>query len=79
VGASEWLDSIWRDHARFAAKPVLILWGLKDMAFRRRELDRWVSAMWDYERHEFKECGHFLAEEAPEAVASTLRVFMRRS
>ena len=78
VGASEWLDSIWRDHARFADKPFLILWGLKDLAFRRTELDRWASAMWDYECHEFKECGHFLAEEAPEAVASTLHAFLRR-
>ena len=79
VGAHDWLDSIWKEHARFADKPVLILWGLKDWAFRRRELDRWASAMWDYERHEFKECGHFLAEEAPDEVVLALRAFLRRS
>lgn len=79
TGASEWLDSIWRDHAWFADKPMLILWGEKDMAFTRRELDRWKSAMWDYECHEFDTCGHFPAEEIPEEVASALRAFLRRT
>lgn len=79
VGARDWLDSIWKEHARFADKPVLILWGLKDMAFRRKELDRWASAMWDYERREFEHCGHFLAEEAPAEVVSALRAFLRRN
>lgn len=79
VGARDWLDSIWKEHARFADKPVLILWGLKDMALRRKELDRWASAMWDYERREFEQCGHFLAEEAPAEVVSALRAFLRRN
>ena len=79
VGARDWLDSIWKEHARFADKPVLILWGLRDRAFRRKELDRWASAMWDYERREFKQCGHFLAEEAPDEVVLALRAFLRRN
>jgi len=79
VGARDWLDSIWKEHARFADKPVLILWGCRDRAFRRKELDRWRSAMWDYECREFKRCGHFLAEEAPDEVASVLRAFLRRN
>lgn len=79
VGARDWLASIWKEHAHFANKPVLILWGCRDMAFRRRELDRWMSAMWDYECHEFTRCGHFLAEEAPDKVVSMLRAFLRRT
>ncbi|MDE0539077.1 MAG: alpha/beta fold hydrolase, partial [Rhodospirillales bacterium] len=76
VGASDWLRSIWDDRAAFTDKPALLLWGLKDIAFRRKELERWKSALSDHELHEFEDCGHFLAEEAPDGVASALRTFM---
>ena len=79
VGAGDWLLSIWEDRAAFADKPALILWGLKDIAFRRQELDRWKSALPDHELHEFEDCGHYLPEEAPDSVASALRTFMRRA
>ena len=78
VGASDWLGSIWHERAAFTDKPALILWGHRDMAFRKKELERWVSALSDFELHEFEDDGHFLAEEAPEKVATALRTFMRR-
>ena len=79
VGAGDWLCSIWDDRAAFADKPALLLWGLKDIAFRRKELERWTSALADVELHEFADCGHFLAEEAPDRVVSALRGFMERT
>ena len=79
VAASAWLDSIWSDRAAFAGKPALVLWGFRDIAFRGKELERWMSALSDAELREFADCGHFLAEEAPEEVLSALRSFMRRA
>ena len=79
VGAGDWLRSIWDDRAAFADKPALLLWGLKDIAFRRKELERWKSALPDFELHEFENCGHFLAEEAPDRVESALRDFIGRT
>ena len=79
VGASDWLRSAWDDRATFADKPALLLWGLKDFAFRRIELERWKSELSDHEVHEFEECGHFLAEEAPDRVVAALRNFMGRT
>jgi len=76
VGATRWLREIWRERAAFCAKPALVLWGLKDIAFRIKELDRWRSELADCEVHEFVDCGHFLAEEAPERVLPLLREFM---
>ena len=78
TGASDWLRSIWDDRATFADKPALLLWGLKDIAFRRKELERWKSALPNREWREFEDCGHFLAEEAPDRVISALRAFMKR-
>ena len=79
VGAGDWLGSLWRQRTAFAAKPALIVWGLKDIAFRKKELDRWKSELSDIEAHEFPDCGHFLAEEAPEELANVLRAFMVRT
>ena len=79
VGAGDWLSGIWDDRAAFADKPALVLWGHRDIAFRKKELERWKSALSDFELHEFADCGHFLAEEAPGQVAAALRAFMRRA
>ena len=79
IGATDWLRSIWDDRATFREKPALVLWGLKDIAFRKKELDRWRSELPNAEAHEFADCGHFLAEEAPSEIAPLLRAFMART
>lgn len=76
VGASDWLEAIWRERAAFVDMPAFIAWGHKDIAFRKRELERWKSNLSDFELHEFEDCGHFLAEEAPEKLVTALRAFM---
>ena len=76
IGATEWLRSIWETQETFTAKPTVIFWGLKDIAFRRKELTRWTDELSDFDLHEFEDCGHFLAEEAPERMLPVLREFM---
>ena len=76
IGASDWLEEIWADREKFAGKPSLVFWGLKDIAFRRKELERWQTSLIDCQVHEFEDCGHFLAEEAPGRVLPTLKAFM---
>ena len=77
VRATDWLGSIWRERAAFADKPALVLWGFEDVAFRRKELDRWKSELSHFELHELEDCGHFLAEEAPDRILPALRAFLR--
>ena len=79
VGTSDWLRSIWDDRAAFSGKPALIFWGFKDIAFRKKELERWKAELADFEAHEFQDCGHFLAEEAPDRILPALRAFMQRT
>ena len=76
VGASEWLNSIWEERHMFTDKPALIFWGHKDIAFRKKEMERWKSELSDFRLHEFEDCGHFLAEEAPDRILSALQEFM---
>ena len=76
VGASEWLNSIWQERYMFTDKPALIFWGHKDIAFRKKEMERWKSELSDFRLHEFEDCGHFLAEEAPDRILPALQEFM---
>ena len=77
VGATEWLREIWDERSAFTGKPALVLWGNKDIAFRTKELDRWRAELTDCEVHEFADCGHFLAEEAPDRILPLLQTFMQ--
>ena len=79
VGASDWLRSICQDRATFSDKPALVLWGLKDVAFRRKELEQWKWSLRHAEVQEFEDYGQFLGEEAPDRVMKALRIVMRRS
>ena len=78
IGASDWLDSIWRERGAFVSKPTLIVWGHSDIAFRKKELDRWKSELFNTEVYEFAEFGHYLAEEAPDELVSLIRDFMNQ-
>ena len=79
VGATSWLRSIWDDRKAFTQLPAVILWGSKDIAFRKKELERWKSELANVEVHEFEDCGHFLAEENPDQIVPVLSSFMTRT
>jgi haloalkane dehalogenase len=76
IGATDWLRELWNDRAKFTDKPALIVWGFKDIAFRRKELETWQAELKTQTTHELPDCGHFLAEEAPEIVAKYIRGFV---
>jgi len=83
LGSTEWLRDLWAQRDRLQGKPALVAWGLKDIAFREKELDRWTRALPDAEVVRLPEVGHFVQEEAPEelgqAVSRLLEVEARRN
>ncbi|KKZ11733.1 MAG: hypothetical protein TE42_07145 [Candidatus Synechococcus spongiarum SP3] len=79
IGASHWLGSIWDEPTAFSGKPTLILWGLKNTAFRRKELERWKHELSNVQVHEFQNCGHFPEEEVPDPLVPLLQSFMGRT
>ena len=79
IGASDWLDEIWSDREKIAAKPSLVFCGMKDIAFRRKELEHWQQKLTDCQVNQFEECGHLLAEEAPGRMLPMLRSFLARA
>ena len=55
--------------AQFRNNPTAILWGLKDFCFHQAFLDRWMKIFPAAEKAAFHEAGHYLLEDAPDAVS----------
>jgi len=73
LGASDWFAELWEHRDRLRGVPVRLLWGMKDTAFRPKELDRLTTAFPSAEVTALADCGHFVQEERPDAVAAAIR------
>ena len=56
--------------------PVLIIWGMKDSAFKPHQLDRWQSLLPHAKVARIEGAGHWPHEEEPERVIEELRCFL---
>jgi pimeloyl-ACP methyl ester carboxylesterase len=59
------------------AMPLLVLWGASGLVGQLAALDIWRDYATDVRGEAIPECGHFLAEERPEAVLERLIPFLR--
>lgn len=66
VGSSDWLASLWERRAAIAGTRATLAWGMKDLAFREKELDRWRALFREARVVKYGDCGHFVAEERPD-------------
>ena len=76
IGSTEWLRSLWSQRERIAAKPTMIAWGMKDIAFREKELQRWTSLFPQAQVTRFAGAGHYVQDEEGEAIAQLMREFL---
>jgi haloacetate dehalogenase len=78
AGATIDLEHDRRDGSRRIACPLLVLWGEQNPIWARFDmLDVWRRHA-DTVTGEALPCGHYLAEEAPQATSAQLRRFLRR-
>lgn len=63
IGSSNWLDSLWFQREKLKEIPVLILWGMKDIAFREKELQTWIDTLSVQKIIKFDDVGHYVQEE----------------
>jgi len=78
IGSSHWLATLWDRRAAIADKPALILWGNRDIAFRKIEMERWKTVFSDCEVHAFDQAGHFVLEDVGEEVCPLVRRHLQR-
>jgi len=77
IASSEWLDSLWRRRGALPHERVTLAWGMKDKAFRAKELDRWQSLFPSARVLRLGDCGHFVAEEHPDVLAAEILAVAR--
>jgi haloalkane dehalogenase len=76
LGASDWYGTLWQRRERIRQIPTLILWGMRDIAFRKKELERLETVFTRSRTVRFETAGHFLQEEEPEALCVEIRRHM---
>lgn len=65
VGSTDWLKSLWQKREVLDGKTILFAWGMKDLAFREKELNRWTKSFPQARAIRYEDAGHFVAEEKP--------------
>jgi haloalkane dehalogenase len=79
LGSSRYYDSLWAQREKLRGRPALILWGMRDPAFRPHLLARWREALPEARVVELDSAGHWPHEEEPERVLQELRGFLQGS
>jgi haloalkane dehalogenase len=77
IGSSDWLQSLWDKRAVLQDKNILIAWGMKDIGFRKKELQVWMNAFPQARVVQFQDAGHFVAEEKPEELITEIKNLIR--
>jgi len=72
VAATPWLRELSVGIDLLADKPVLIVWGMKDLAFREHELVRREAAFPETRSIHVPTVGHYVQEEAPERLGEAI-------
>jgi len=76
IGSSAWLSSLWEQRSALFGKNILLAWGMRDIAFREKELNQWISAFPHARVVRFSDAGHFVAEEKPVELAREMRALL---
>ena len=76
TGSAAHYDGLWRRRDALAAIPSLVVWGMKDSAFRPHQLAKWREGLPHAQVVELAGAGHWPHEEEPDAVLATVRDFV---
>ncbi len=76
IGSSAWLAELWAQRKALAGMPKLIAWGMKDIAFRQKELNTWTAAFPDAQVIRLADVGHYVQEEAVSELGPAIDKFM---
>ena len=77
VGETKWLGRLWRRRGVLSEMPALIVWGMRDPAFRVTELRRWRRVLPRARAYRLPTVGHYVPEEAGPALAGPVAAFLR--
>lgn len=76
IASTPWLGHIWNGISALNGQPKLFVWGMKDIAFRDKELKRWEQTFPEARSVRLGTVGHFVQEEAPNELAEAVIPFL---
>ena len=76
LGSTAWLGNLWTRKSVIADKPMLIVWGMKDIAFREKELNVWLDTFPDAEVVRLAKVGHYVQEEGATELGQAVKQFL---
>ncbi|MCU0339679.1 MAG: alpha/beta fold hydrolase [Spirosomaceae bacterium] len=72
----DWFGELWSRKANIAAKPTLLIWGMKDPVIKPYQLDKFLSGFPNAQVLRLETCGHFPQEEQPQQVVEAMKKFL---
>ncbi|KAA3609716.1 MAG: alpha/beta fold hydrolase [Calditrichaeota bacterium] len=78
IGSNDWLEKLWSQREKIADKPSLILWGMKDIAFRENELNKWEDLLKKHTVKKLEDVGHFVQEELASEICPLIDDFINK-
>jgi haloalkane dehalogenase len=73
IDSSKWLNSLWSRREAINQKPATFIWGLKDIAFREKDLNYWTTNWNGAKVIRLENAGHFPQEEQPQVLIYELK------
>jgi haloalkane dehalogenase len=73
IDSSDWLDGLWQKRQNLDEIPKTLIWGMKDIAFREKELNVWNSELKNKIVIKLDNVGHYPHEEATELFVRELK------
>lgn len=73
IDLSDWLDGLWQKQHNLNELPKTLIWGMKDIAFREKELQVWNSELKNKTVIKLDNVGHYPHEEATDLFIGELK------
>ena len=77
IGSTEWLSQLWDQREKIKDKPALLLWGMKDIAFKEKELLAWENLFLYKQVKKLENIGHFVQEELADQLSPLIEDFIK--
>jgi len=77
LGSTAWLENLWARKSQIDDVPKLIVWGMKDIAFRENELKVWANAFPEAEVVKLENVGHYVQEEGADRLSQHGNHFLK--
>jgi haloalkane dehalogenase len=79
VGSTQWLGELWSQRENIKGIPTLLVWGMKDLAFREKELKTWEGLFSNSKTIRLDDIGHYVQEEMEAKLVPIVDEFLRSS